>query len=90
MLLCQLTGKWGVEPHCKKVLVFPVSSRDVTNQLSLAGQAGDGKNEKKKFTVQRPKFVFFAVVLTSEEAEPCVEDGEASKPVGDLQSKGHF
>jgi hypothetical protein len=42
------------------------------------------------FTVRRPKFVFFTVVLTSEEAEPCVEDGEASEPVGDLQSRGTF
>jgi hypothetical protein len=34
--------------------------------------------------------VFFTVVLTSEEAEPRVEDGEASKPVRDLQSRDTF
>ncbi len=84
------------EMGSKKVLVFPVSSRDVTNQLSLAGFnliiSGQGEFGYTFFTVQlqRQKFVFFSVVLTSEEAEPRVEDGEASEPVGDLQSKGHF
>ncbi len=39
---------------------------------------------------QRQTFIFISVVLTSEEAEPRVEDGEASKPVRDLQSRGTF
>ncbi len=53
-------------------------------------QAGDGKYDTLFLQCKDKSFVFFSVVLTSEEAEPRVEDGEASEPVGDLQSRGTF